>query len=305
VKVRADLIFDNKMLASSRLRGRAGGREPTGAAPFAAEIAAAGLAARRGGAAAIAHYGTAAAAAKEDRSPVTAADLAANAAVLEALGHVFPDDAVLSEESRDSVSRLALTRLWVVDPLDGTKEFLARNGEFAVMVGLAVDGEAVVGAVYLPVPDVLYLAARGAGAWIEQRGRRRPLRLVPGVPTAPLRMVGSRSHPDPLVVSMQQALGITDIRPSGSVGVKCGLIAAGECDLYVHPVPYLREWDTCAPEVVLREAGGAVTDCLGEPLRYNKPEPTQPHGILAAHADLQARVLAAVEPLYRQAAVAR
>jgi 3'(2'), 5'-bisphosphate nucleotidase len=101
---------------------------------------------------------------------------------------------------------------------------------------------------------------------------------------------------------MQQALGITDVRPSGSVGVKCGLIAQGERDLYVHPVPYLKEWDTCAPEAILRQAGGDVTDCLGEPLRYNKPDPRQPHGIVACGPGLLDGVLATIRPVYRAAA---
>jgi 3'(2'), 5'-bisphosphate nucleotidase len=78
-----------------------------------------------------------------------------------------------------------------------------------------------------------------------------------------------------------EALGITDMEPCGSVGVKCGRIAEGRRDLYVHPVPYLKEWDTCAPEVILTEAGGHVSDCRGGPLRYNKSDPRQPHGIVA------------------------
>jgi 3'(2'), 5'-bisphosphate nucleotidase len=93
---------------------------------------------------------------------------------------------------------------------------------------------------------------------------------------------------------MCAALPITDRRPSGSVGIKCALIAEGECDLYAHPVAYMGEWDTCAPEVLLREAGGTVTDCRGEPLRYNKPDPHQPHGILACAPGLLETVLPVV-----------
>jgi 3'(2'), 5'-bisphosphate nucleotidase len=264
---------------------------------WAAELAAAAAAARAAGADAMAHYGTASAVRKEGGSPVTEADHAANRRILAHLADAFPADAVLSEESRDSAARLSARRVWIVDPLDGTREFLARNGEFAVMIGLAVDGRAVVGAVYLPDPDVLYLAAEGEGAWMEAGGRTEPLQCVPA-DLAALRMVGSRSHPDPLIVRMQEALGITDVRPSGSVGVKCGLIARGQRDLYIHPVPYLKEWDTCAPEVILREAGGTVLDCLGEPLRYNKPDPHQPHGILACGPGVLPRVLEQVRPLY-------
>lgn len=244
-------------------------------------------------------YGTATAEAKAGGSPVTEADHAANRVICAGLSEAFPDDAVLSEESRDSAARLAADRVWIVDPLDGTKEFLACNGEFAVMIGLAVAGRAVLGVVNLPARDELFAAAEGAGAWREADGGRWPLRCSPA-PEA-LRLVGSRSHAEPLVVRLQRAMGITDVLPSGSVGVKCALIAAGERDLYLHPVPYLKEWDTCAPEVILREAGGEVTDCLGEALRYNKPDPVQPDGILACAPGVGARVAVHLAPLYGEA----
>jgi 3'(2'), 5'-bisphosphate nucleotidase len=261
-----------------------------------AELAAARALARTAGAAAMRFYGSAVA---EDKggSPVTAADRAAHEVICEGLREAFPGDAVLSEEGSDSEARLDAERVWIVDPLDGTREFLAGNGEFAVMIGLAVEGRAELGVVYLPAADTLYFAASGRGAWMERGGARTRLRALECSPGA-LRLVGSRSHPDPLLTRMQVALGITDVRPSGSVGVKCGLIARGERDLYVHPVPYLKEWDTCAPEVVLREAGGMVTDCLGGELRYNKPRPVQPHGIVACGPGAGGEVLARIGPLY-------
>lgn len=232
-----------------------------------------------------------------DSSPVTEADLAANRVIVAALRWRYPSDAILSEESRDSVDRLNAEVVWVVDPLDGTKEYLARNGEFAVMIGLAVHGEAVLGVVNAPARDVLYAAARGLGAWAERLGKREPLRCAPAR-WGRLRLVGSRSHPDPLLARMTDALGITDVEPSGSVGIKCAAIAEGRRDLYIHPVPYLKEWDTCAPEVLLREAGGRVTDCRGEPLRYNKEKPSQPHGIVGCGEEIASAVLAKVAPIY-------
>jgi 3'(2'), 5'-bisphosphate nucleotidase len=235
--------------------------------------------ARRAGEAVLRHYGTAEAD-SDHGSPVTAADRAANQVIVDGLGEAFPTDAILSEESRDDGSRLAAKRVWVVDPLDGTREFLAGNGEFSVMIGLAVGGEAVLGVVYVPDGDVLYSAVRGGGATIERNGGTASLRCLPADPAA-LRLVGSRSHHDPLLDRLVELLGITDVEPCGSVGVKCGRIAEGRRDLYVHPVPYLKEWDTCAPEVILTEAGGHVSDCRGDPLRYNKPDPRQPHGIVA------------------------
>ncbi|MEJ2219002.1 MAG: 3'(2'),5'-bisphosphate nucleotidase CysQ, partial [Gemmatimonadota bacterium] len=208
-------------------------------------------------------------------------------------------DATLSEESKDDLARLAARRVWIVDPLDGTKEFLSRNGEFSVMIGLVVDAEPVLGVVYRPTTDVLHAASRGAGAWREADGERVALKPA-GARMDALRMVGSRSHHDPLLEEMQQALAIDDVEPSGSVGIKCGLIAEGRRDVYIHPVPYLKEWDTCAPEVILREAGGTVTDCLGDRLQYNKPDPRQSHGILATAPGIHDEVLRVIEPLYRK-----
>ena len=262
-----------------------------------AELQVARDAARAAGAAAMRFYGNPMEV-SGGSSPVTDADRAANEVILRALADAFPRDAVLSEESRDSPERLAAARVWIVDPLDGTKEFLARNGEFAVMIGLAVRGAAALGVVYLPDGDRLYRAAEGMGTWLDQGGRTRRVERSAG--GRALRLVASRSHAEPLTLRVQEALGITDVRPSGSVGVKCGLIALGERDLYVHPVPYLKEWDTCAPEVVLREAGGDVTDCAGGPLRYNKADTRQPYGITACAPGIIQSVLETVEPLWRQ-----
>lgn len=261
------------------------------------ELQTAIAAARAAGAAAMRHYGVASATTKADASPVTEADHAANAVILATLGAAFPGDALLSEESADSAHRLAAERVWVVDPLDGTREFLAQNGEFSIMIGLAVAGRAELGVVYLPDGEVLYAAVTGGGVWVEREGRRR--RLERPRAGGSLRMVGSRSHAEPLVERLCAELGITDVAPCGSVGVKCSRIAADLRDVYVHPVPYLKEWDTCAPEVIVREVGGWVGDCLGRPLRYNKPDPRQPHGMVACAPGCAPVVLPAVRRLYQ------
>ena len=268
------------------------------------ELAVAERVAHAAGVAAMRHYGSTDPVSKADGSPVTAADRASNAVIMDMLQDAFPADAILSEEVRDSRARMGAERVWIVDPLDGTKEFLAQNGEFAVMIGLTVRGEPVVGAIYLPARDVLYSASRGSGAWVKRNGGTSQLRCSQADPKR-LRLVGSRSHSDPLLVRIQESLGITDVRPSGSVGVKCALIAEGERDLYIHPVPYMKEWDTCAPEVLIRESGGDVTDCYGEPLRYNKSDPAQPQGIVVCAPGVAALVLAHVAPLFAETVFAR
>lgn len=251
--------------------------------------------ARRAGAAAMSHYGEAGSEANGDGSPVTAADRASSAVIIEAIREAYPGDAILCEETADSAERLSASRVWIVDPLDGTKEFLAGNGEFAVMIGLAIDGEAVLGVVFVPDSDRLYAAARGIGATVEAEHEVQGLRN--DTRHWPPRMVGSRSHADELTLRIRDELGVSDVAPSGSVGVKCALIAEGKRDLYVHPA-HLNEWDTCAPEVVLREAGGTVVDCVGEPLVYNKPDPHQPHGILACAPGVLERAKDTVRAVY-------
>lgn len=262
---------------------------PTGSA--ARDLAIAAEAALAGGRAAMSHYGRADLSVRDKGvdDPVTAADRAANDAILGVLTERAPGQRVLSEESAPpemggAEGGDAGDRLWIVDPLDGTKEFLARNGQFSIMVGLAEGGRATLGAVHQPDPDRLYLGLAGGGAWVVANPRHRPesrsLSVVPR-PTGPLRLVASRSHGDPALDRLIGTLGEVEVSRVGSVGIKCALIAAGAADLYVHPVPYLKEWDTCAPEALLRGAGGRVTDCGGGALRYGKDERRQPRGIFA------------------------
>jgi 3'(2'), 5'-bisphosphate nucleotidase len=260
-------------------------------------LAFAAAAASEAGRLILGYYGNTAHETKVGGSPVTEADLAANAYLIETIGRSFPDEPVLAEESADPEARRSADRLWIVDPLDGTKEFLAQNGEFAVMIGWVAEGSPRAAVVYLPARGLLYAAGSGTGAWVESGGSRRTLRCAPA-DAGRLRMVGSRSHPDPLIEAMRRALRIEDVRPSGSVGIKCALIAEGERDLYIHPVPFLKEWDTCAPELIVTEAGGVVTDCRGEPLQYNKDSPSQPHGIVACGSDVHEAVLRVIKPLY-------
>ncbi len=244
---------------------------------------------------------------KSPGDPVTEADYAANRAVLSVLGRECPRDPILSEESEPPDSASILDRLWVVDPLDGTREFIDGIDEFAVMVGLAEKGLASLGAFYVPGSGCLYLGVAEGGAWIAecevnaepgspvQVGEFRPLRV--GEPEDDrVRLVRSRSHPDDRLQAIESALPSVQVIPSGSVGVKCAHIAEQVADLYVHPVPYLKEWDTCAPEAVLRGAGGRVTDCGGGTLRYGKPDPRQPSGILAGDPSSWAAAL----PLVRE-----
>jgi 3'(2'), 5'-bisphosphate nucleotidase len=221
---------------------------------------------------------------KDPTEPVTEADRAVNAYLIKQIAQVYPADGTLAEESKDDLVRLERARVWIMDPLDGTAEFIAHNGEFVIMIGLAVQGEPVVGVVYQPIDNVLYAAARGEGAFVEEFGDRYPLRVSNETNLDKFRLVVSRSHRPALVDTMITRMGLQRERSIGSVGLKIGLIARGQAEFYVHPNPGTKEWDTCAPDIIVREAGGTMTDCWGRPLRYNQPDVLRRFGVLASNA---------------------
>ncbi len=234
---------------------------------------------------------------KGENDPVTAADRAVNAFLVEKLSAAFPDIGILAEESKDDLSRLEKDAIWCIDPLDGTKEFIARNGEFSIMVGLAIDELAVLGVVYQPVKDFMYSGIRAEGAWLTTPEGRTELHVSDIDDPGKMRLVVSRSHRNPIVDNIKEALGITQERISGSVGLKCGLIARGEADLYLHPAPGLKEWDTCAPEAILFGAGGRVTDCWGRPYLYNQPDVHRHFGLVASNDEIHVEIIARLIPV--------
>ncbi len=234
---------------------------------------------------------------KGENDPVTAADRAVNAFLVEKLSAAFPDIGILAEESKDDLSRLEKEAIWCIDPLDGTKEFIARNGEFSIMVGLAIDELAVLGVVYQPVKDFMYSGIRAEGAWLTTPEGRTELHVSDINDPGKMRLVVSRSHRNPIVDNIKEALGITQERISGSVGLKCGLIARGEADLYLHPAPGLKEWDTCAPEAILFGAGGRVTDCWGRPYLYNQPDVHRHFGLVASNDEIHVEIIARLIPV--------
>ncbi|MGI9106282.1 MAG: 3'(2'),5'-bisphosphate nucleotidase CysQ family protein [Pyrinomonadaceae bacterium] len=256
--------------------------------------------ARSAGAAALAHYGGPLRIVhkSENEDPVTQADHAANDVIVSGLQTEFPADGLLSEETLDTVRRLNLSRVWMVDPLDGTKGFIAGNGDFAVQIGLVEDGESVLGVVYQPVPDVLQYAARGAGAWVVRlETPPEPLWVSVETTFARMRLAASRDHRSPRMDAVVGALGVTEEIRRGSVGIKTGLIAERQCDLYVHLSPRTKQWDSCAPEAILREAGGLLTDLWGEPLSYNTVDVQNRNGLVAANAASHPLIIARLAPL--------
>ncbi len=228
---------------------------------------------------------------KAPGDPVTVADHAANELILAQLHRHFPGETVLSEESSDDMRRLGAAQFWVVDPLDGTKEFIKRNGEFSIMIGMIENGLPALGVVGQPATQFLYSGAEGLGAWLSTPRGEQVLRVSTMSAPAQLRMVASRSHFDPRVDRVRQRLGIHEILRSGSVGLKCGLIARGDCEVYVHPSSRVNLWDSCGPAAILTAAGGKMTDLHGETLNYSGVEVRHRHGLLATHGRLHEQVV--------------
>jgi 3'(2'), 5'-bisphosphate nucleotidase len=200
---------------------------------------------------------------KADNSPLTLADLESQRVIIEGLSRLTPEIPVLSEESAEIPweERRHWRELWVVDPLDGTREFIKRNGEFTVNIALIVDHEPVLGVVGAPAQGVLYWGAAGSGAYkLDQRIQVSPTQQ-------PLRVVGSRSHLSPETAHYLE--GLADHRMLGiGSSLKFCLIASGDADLYPRFGP-TSEWDTAAGQAVLEAAGGQVTRPDGHRLRYN------------------------------------
>ncbi|BFM05924.1 3'(2'),5'-bisphosphate nucleotidase CysQ [Halioxenophilus aromaticivorans] len=218
--------------------------------------------------------------AKADDSPVTEADLAAHAILNPALAKLLPGVPVLSEESTlpPFSERGQWNKYWIIDPLDGTKEFIKRNGEFTVNVALIENGEPVLGVVYVPVLDITYSGIKGQGAWKIADGAESEIKVrtlaEQQASGNPIEVVASRSHGAEAVEAMlnklTDALGPVETKNMGS-SLKLCLVAEGQADLYPR-LALTSEWDTAAAQAVVEAAGGKVMDIDFNVLRYNTKE---------------------------------
>jgi myo-inositol-1(or 4)-monophosphatase len=258
---------------------------------FADDLDIAKAAARRAGAVIMRHFRTTMEVRhKSPGQPLTAADLEADALLREALTGARPGYGWLSEETRDTPDRLARSRVWIVDPIDGTRSFVAGRAEFAVSVGLAEAGSVVLGVVYNPSTDELYEATLGGGAFLVVGGERRRLRVNGGGGGVRARLLASRSEIGTGALA-PFATGFA-VEPVGSTAYKLARVAAGQGDVFLSLGPK-NEWDVCAGALLVSEAGGRMTDLRGATPRYNRRD-TSLRGVIAAGAELHARVLDAV-----------
>jgi len=206
---------------------------------------------------------------KEDASPLTAADLRSHRLIVSALAALTPAVPVLSEEAARATyaERARWARHWLVDPLDGTREFLARNGEFTVNIALIAGHAPVLGVVHVPVSDTTYRGIPGEGAWRQVGAAAAQAVHVAARAADPVRVVGSRSHRGDSLEGFLARLGAHELKPVGS-SLKFCMIAEGAADVYPRLGP-TSEWDTAAAHAVVVGAGGTVVELDGQPLRYN------------------------------------
>jgi 3'(2'), 5'-bisphosphate nucleotidase len=228
--------------------------------------------------------------------PVTAADRRANRLIVERLHHAFPDIPVVAEESEPSsfAGFREADRVFFVDPLDGTREFIQQNGEFAVMIGLVEGPGALAGVVHAPVPGTTWLGAMGLGAWRVDPvgGGRRPVRVSEIGDLAQARIVASRSHRSRALAHALASLDAREIRPMGSAGLKGAQVSEGLADAYVDTGASTKRWDACAIDALVTAAGGRVSDVTGAPIDYRGASLANERGLVVTNRLVHEAVLA-------------
>ncbi len=239
---------------------------------------------------------------KEGEGPATEADVAADRVILAYLRERYPESeyGYLTEESHDDGERLSRPWCWIVDPIDGTRDFIAGGPDFAVHIGLAGEVtpglplEPLAGVVYQPMAEIIQTAIRGEGAWEEdlRTGKTTRLRVSDREALEEQRVLVTGSRINERLTRALRHLGVKEPLQRGSLGVKAGEIASGKADIYLSTerAP-CKEWDACAPHIILREAGGRFTTLSGREIRYNRPNYRVHNGLLASNDRLHAPVL--------------
>jgi len=228
--------------------------------------------------------------AKDDRSPVTKADKIANNYIVQEVKRLYPDFGVLSEESRDTMDRFERQHVWVIDPLDGTKEFIKKNGEFTVNIGLVKNGEPVLGVVGIPARGEYYFASKDNGAFYQNKeGQVSGIKCSSHDRIEKMTLVKSRSHASEKIGRLIEKYKFAAVKERGS-SIKICLIASGLADVY-YRFGMTNEWDICAAHAILNEAGGRMSDCQGNRITYNKKDTLNKNGFIASNNMIHNRLI--------------
>ena len=217
---------------------------------------------------------------KEDNSPITIADLKSNKIIKSILSKTgIP---VLSEEDKDDKKRLKQNRVWIIDPLDGTTDFVNKTGEFTVMIGLVEQKKPVLGVIYWPTENTLFAAEKGCGAWKFSNSSWERIAVSKISDLSKCRAIGSRYHLSEVEKDLLKKLQITKFTSVGS-SLKVLKISSNSADVYLTTTNKMKEWDTCASYSIISEAGGKMTDMLGNDLSYNNQNVNHENGILVTN----------------------
>ena len=233
---------------------------------------------------------------KPGDEPVTVADRLASEMIVAGLGKAFPDDPLISEELTPAEGAFGSSRLWLVDPIDGTKDFIRGEDGYAVMIGLVLDGRPVLGVVHQPAQGRTFWGTPD-GAWVAIGDQVSRLAVSNVATAAEARLVVSKSHRVADIDRVKSELGIVEEQNIASVGAKLCVIAFGVRDLYVNPSTKTKAWDTCAPEAILVQAGGRLSDLFGTPINYTH-ELKHRRGLVGSNGRIHDEVCAKLGPLF-------
>ncbi len=225
---------------------------------------------------------------KSDDSPITEADVKSNDIIKEILSQT--DHLILSEEDKDDLSRLSEDTIWIVDPLDGTSDFIDKTGEFTIMIGLIKNKKPILGVIGWPTENTLFVAQKGSGAFRYSHDEWKKISVTKVSDISKCRTVGSRHHLSEKEKSFIKKLGIEDFTSIGS-SLKVGKISSGEAEAYITTTNKMKEWDSAASYCIISEAGGKMTDMLGNDITYNNREVFHKNGILVTNGLIHDKIV--------------
>jgi 3'(2'), 5'-bisphosphate nucleotidase len=218
---------------------------------------------------------------KEGKEPLTKADTRSNEILIKRLSVLnYP---ILSEESKDNLKRLNSDTVWIIDPLDGTTDFVQKTGEFSVMVALIKKNRPILGIVYQPTENMLYLAQDGKGAYMRESEKWSKLQVSKVSKLTESKAITSRNHFTDTEKSFINDMGVLKHIQKGSAGLKVAEISKGNAELYFTFTNEIKQWDTCAAYCIVKEAGGKMTDMLGNEIRYNTKVLNHENGLLVTN----------------------
>ena len=217
---------------------------------------------------------------KNDNEPVTEADIKSNE-IIQKIISVF-DYPILSEESRDAASRFDSKKIWIIDPLDGTTDYIKKTGEFTIMISLVEGNRPILGVIYWPIKDTLYLAQKDQGAFQSSSGNWSKLSVSNVSELTKCRVVGSRYHISVQEQNLLKHLNVSQFTSKGS-SLKVVDVSSGNADLYFTMTNKIKQWDTCASYCLITEAGGKMTDMFGNDLEYKAEKLNHENGLLVSN----------------------